>query len=183
MTRNGAKQRPWTTAEIAFLKDSAGLVPRREICRRLHRGKRAVENKAQQLGLSLRCHVPKLAWCDDCATWRGYLDADGRCRVCRMKDQLQGREAACADAMAAMDPTTRRIYEDAETKRQSRRLPLKPRKHESCPMSRYERSKAETRYLLDIEDWQYQCLKLQYDAAKTRLRRMREKTGTNPRKK
>ena len=34
-----------------------------------------------------------------------------------------------------------------------------------------------------METWECRVLKLRYDAAKTRLRRMREKTGTNPRKK
>ena len=49
-------------------------------------------------------------------------------------------------------------------------------------MSRYERDKAEAAYLIELEEWEYRRLKLPYDAAKTRLRRMREVTGTNPRK-
>jgi hypothetical protein len=47
----------------------------------------------------------------------------------------------------------------------------------------YERDKANTEYLLALEEWEYRRLKLPYDAAKTRLRRMRNVTGTNPRKK
>lgn len=182
MTRRGAAQRPWTTEEIASLIDMAGRLSKREICRQLRRSSASVKTMACRLDISLRCYKARLVWCDECATYRSHLDADGRCRICRMRDQLQGREAACADVMDAMKPEDRRIYEDAETLRQTRRMPPKPRKHESCPMSRYERAKAESRHLLDLEEWEWYCLKLRYDAAKTRLRRMREKIGSNPRK-
>ena len=49
-------------------------------------------------------------------------------------------------------------------------------------MSRYERDKDETAYLLALEEWEHRRLLLPYNAAKTRLKRMREVLGTNPRK-
>lgn len=185
MTRRGSAQRTWTTAEIDRLRDMAGRIPVREICRQLKRSRKSVEHAAARLGLSLRCCRTRLVWCDECATWRSALDRDGRCRVCRMREQLAGREAACAEALAAMTPEQRAVYAESEAKRSTRRFPSRPRpaKRESCPMSRYERDKAQAEYLLDLEKWEYRRLKLPYDAAKTRLRRMREVTGTNPRKK
>ena len=45
-----------------------------------------------------------------------------------------------------------------------------------------ERESAEADYLAAVEEWELAKYKRLYDASKTRLRRMREKTGTNPRK-
>lgn len=188
MTRKGAAQRPWTTDEIAYLIGAAGRIPRRDICRELRRGKRSVESMVRELRLhgvdvTLRCFRPRLVWCDECASWRTCLDArTGKCRVCTMRDRLAGREDACAEALASMDPAARAVYEKSEAKRMTRKIPQRPVKRESCPVSRYEREKADDAYLRAMEQWEWQCLKLRYDAAKTRLRRMREVTGTNPRK-
>ena len=183
MTRKGAAQRPWTTEELRILHDAAGRIPAASIARALGRPAGAVAKAAERQGLSLRCRVPRLVWCDECAKWRSHVDADGRCSVCRMRAQLQGREAACAEALAAMDPAQRAVYEDGEPRRRTRRLPPRPVERPSCPASRWQREKAAADHALAVEDWERRCLKLRYDAAKTRLRRMREKTGANPRKK
>lgn len=184
MTRKGARQHEWTTDQIAYLRDTAGRIPRREICRELKRSTSSVELKAHRLGLSLRCYKFQLVWCVECASWRTYTDErTGRCKVCTMREQLRGREDACSDALAAMSIEQRLIYEESEAKRATRRLPKRPQKMASCAISMYERRRTEAIYLIDLEKWEHSCLKLQYDAAKTRLRRMREKTGTNPRKK
>ena len=143
----------------------------------------SVKKAAGRLGLSLRCYRKKLVWCDECASWRSSLNSDGRCRVCAIRDGLAGREAACSEAMAAMTPEQRSVYVNSESKRSTKRYPARPQKRESSPVSRYEQDKAQTGYLLEIEEWEYRRLELPYDAAKTRLRRMREVTGTNPRKK
>lgn len=182
--REGARRNDWTTDEIAYLMDTAGRLSRREICKHLKRSKSSVERMAHRLGLSLRCYKPRLVWCDECATWRTYTnDRTGRCKVCSMSEQLRGRETACAEALSQMSIKDRLIYEESEAKRGTRKLPRRPQKTESCPISMYERKRAEASYLIALEQWEYDCRKLQYDAAKTRLRRMREKSGTNPRKK
>ncbi|RDB63652.1 hypothetical protein [Eggerthella sinensis] len=182
MTRRGSAQRPWTTDELERLRGMAGRLPVREVCRELKRSKGAVKMAASRLGLSLRCCRTRLVWCDECASWRSALDRDGRCRVCRMRSQLAGREAACAGALAAMTPEQRAVYAESESRRATRSFPPRPRKRESCPVSRYEREKARAAYLLELEEWEYRRALLPYNAAKTRLRRMREATGTNPRK-
>lgn len=183
MTRKGAVQEDWTTAEIAFLRDAAGRLSRREICFHLKKSHSSVEHQARREGLSLRCYKQALVWCNECASWRSYVNArTGRCKVCKMRIQLHGREVACAETMAIMTPEQRLVYEETESLRETREVPKRPVKQESCPVSRYQRKRAEERYLRALEAWEYKCLYLQYDAAKTRLRRMRKKTGTNPRK-
>lgn len=184
MTRKGSAQRPWTTDEIDRLRDMAGRLPRRDICRELKRSSGAVKMAAKRLGLSLRCCRTRLVWCDECAGWRSAVDKNGRCRVCRMREQLAGREAACVEVYASMTPRQRAAYDDQETKRGTRPSSLgpRPKRRESCPVSRYERDKAETAYLLALEEWEHRRLLLPYNAAKTRLKRMREVLGTNPRK-
>ncbi len=187
MTRGG-RHRAWTTREVAFLIDAAGRLPLRTICKRLGRSESAVESMASKLNrsgehLTLKCWSSRLVWCNECATWRtGIDDKTGRCRVCTMREQLRGREDACSRELAIMTPEQRLVYERTEAQRRTRKALERPQKRGSCPMSRYERSKAEERYLIDLEEWEYRTLRLRYDAAKTRLRRMREKTGRNPRK-
>lgn len=185
MTRRGSAQRPWTTAEIDRLRDMAGRIPVREICRQLKRSRKSVEHAAARLGLSLRCCRTRLVWCDECASWRSRLNDDGKCRVCQMRDQLAGREAACVDEYVSMTPEQRAVYDEEESSRGTRPSSLGPRPtmRESCPLSRYQRDKARSDYFLAIEAWEHRRVLLPYNAAKTRLKRMREIRGTNPRKK
>lgn len=93
-----------------------------------------------------------------------------------------GARAACAEALAAMAPSdapsTRRRRPSASP---SACRPT-PSSGLSPPHRTASRSIEEARYLAEVEEWEYRVLKLRYDAAKTRLRRMREKTGANPRK-
>ncbi|MCB6311791.1 hypothetical protein [Gordonibacter pamelaeae] len=185
MTRRGSEQFRWTSEEIATLRDMAGRVPATRIAVALGCSYWAVVQAAKRLGLSLRCYVTRLVWCDECAAWRSWVDPrTGRCRVCRMRDQLSGREAACAEELAEMTPAQRAVYDKSEAQRGTRPSSLgpRPRKRESCPVSRFERDRAEAAYLLDLEEWEYRRFKLPYDAAKKRLQRMREVRGTNPRK-
>lgn len=140
---------------------------------------------ASRLGLSLRCRTTRLVLCCECGSYRSAVDKrHGKCRVCRMRDQLQGREWACGEEMARMTPEQRDVYERNESRRGTKPSSLGPRPvlGESCVLSRYERQKAKTAYLLALEEWEYRRLMLPYDAAKKRLQRMREVTGTNPRK-
>lgn len=184
MTRKGSRQSDWTTDDIAYLLDTAGRLSLRVICRELKRSSMSVKKMAARLNLSLRCYQTKLVWCNECAQWRSYINkSTGKCKVCSMRDQLQGREAACVDVYQSMTAEQRLVYDENESKRGTRKYPARPQKRESCPMSMYERAKAEADYRLAIEAWEYQRVKLPYDATKTRLRRMREVIGANPRKK
>ncbi|MFR1639149.1 MAG: hypothetical protein ACLSVD_08210 [Eggerthellaceae bacterium] len=172
---------------IAFLMESAGKLlcaPSAEAWKkRALSGIHGFETEPIGRPPDVEMLVLETGLCNECATWRtGIDDKTGRCRVCTMREHLRGREEACALELSMMAPEQRLVYERTEMQRRTRRILERPKKRESCPMSRYERSKAEERYLIDIEEWEYRTLKLRYDAAKTRLRRMREKTGRNPRK-
>lgn len=126
-----------------------------------------------------------MVWCDCCATWRTSVSADtGACRVCRMRERLEGREDACAEALEAMTAEQRATYEESESLRGRRKpYPPRPKKPPTDGMTPAKAAKVEDAHLAALEAWELERVRLDYDAAKTRLRRMREKAGTNPRKK
>ena len=185
MTRRGDQQRPWSVADERYLAEHAGRVPLRDICLALKRSQDSVKSRAKRLGLSLRVPVWGLAWCDECATWRTSVsERTGRCRVCEMRERLAGREAACAEALAAMTPEQRALYSSTESRRGTRKkAPPRPKKPDTRAMGWFESVKAERAWHEAVEEWEYRRAKLPYDAAKTRLRRMREAVGSKKKKK
>lgn len=184
MTRKWAKQSAWTTKEEQFLLDNAGILTRREICRELKRSTESVRNKAKRYGISLRCFVGKLTWCNNCATWRTTVsERTGYCRVCAKREMLARSEQRVSDALAHLNFNQRTVYLNEESHRGTRKLPSKPEKQASVVGSLYARKKAEEQYLKDVERWEVACLDQLINANKTRLKRIRQKLGTNPRKK
>ena len=184
MTRKGAKQNAWTTTDEQFLIKYAGVLTRREICRELKRSHRSVETKAERLGISLRCYVSKLTWCNNCATWRSNVsERTGYCRVCAKREMLERSEKRVSDELAHLNFDQRTLYLNEESHRGTRKLPSKPEKQASVVGSLYARKKAEEQYLKDVERWEVACLDQLINANKTRLKRIRQKLGTNPRKK
>lgn len=184
MTRKGARQSSWTTTDEQFLLKYAGVLTRREICYELRRGRKSVEHKAKRLGLSLRCFKSKLTWCDKCAKWRTSISpATGHCRVCAKRDMLARSEQRVSDALQHLSLNQRTVYLQEESHRGTRHMPPKPLKQTSTVGSLYSRKKAEELYQKDLEAWEISCLDLLINANKTRLKRIRQKLGTNPRKK
>lgn len=184
MTARGGRQRPWTARERRYLAEHAGAAPLRDLCSALGRSEHSVRHAAARLGLSLRVPAWGLAWCDECACWRSAVDeATGRCPVCEMRERIAGREAACAAELALMDPAQRAAYGECEARRGRRKRPdPPPPRPDVRGMGAAEAARAERRWHLAEERWELAALRLDYDAAKTRLKRMREKTGRNPRK-
>ena len=184
MTRKGAKQHGWTTAEEQYLLDNAGVLTRREICRHLRRSAKSVKHKAERLGVSLRCYSSKLTWCNQCATWRTTVsERTGYCRVCAKREMLERSEKRVSDELAHLSFNQHTLYLNEEAHRGTRKLPSKPEKQASTVGSLYARNKAEEQYLKDVERWEVACLDQLINANKTRLKRIRQKLGTNPRKK
>ena len=100
--------RPWTEAEETYLANAAGILSPENLGRALGRTEASVEEAAGRLGLDVRCDGSSFVWCDHCATWRTRLNSrTGWCRICTMREQLRGRERACAEALAAMAPSCR----------------------------------------------------------------------------
>lgn len=184
MTRKGSKQQDWITSDEQFLLKYAGVLTRREICLELRRSSESVRTKAKRLNVSLRCFVSKLTWCNQCATWRTSVsDRTGHCRVCAKRDMLERSEQRVSDALSQLSINQRTVYLIEEAKRGTRKPPTKPTKQASTVGSLYARKKAEEQYLKDVERWEIACLDLLINANKTRLKRIRQKLGTNPRKK
>lgn len=184
MTRRGSKQQGWTTADEQFLLKYAGVLTRREICLELRRSSESVKTKAKRLGVSLRCFVSRLTWCDRCATWRTSVsDRTGHCRVCAKRDMLERSEQRVSGALSRLSIEQRAVYLREEPKRGVRKLPPKPLKQASTVGSLYARKKAEEQHLRDLERWEVACIDMLINANKTRLKRIRQKLGTNPRKK
>lgn len=176
-------QRVWTDAERVYLENAAGKLPLKQISEALERSTSSITAEADCLELSLDCPSAQFVWCDKCATWRTRLNVrTGWCRVCTAREQLRGREEACAEALFLLKPNERAIYEKTEAERQTKRLPPHPVKRFVPPIESGKRSEEDARYLAEVEEWECRVLKLRYDAAKTRLRRMRQKSGSNPRK-
>jgi len=178
--RRGADRVEWTTGDVDYLIASAGEMPIVEIARTLKRSRAAVYSKAHELGLSVRCYVSTMEWCDQCATKRTELDADGRCPVCRLRAQLDAAEQRVAAALEALPPDVREQYAASEALRYSRAtIPPRPT---LAGLEPYERHRAEDRHARAVEAAEAANLQRRVDAAKTRLKRIREKTGANPRK-
>lgn len=182
--RKGSKRRDWTTEEVRYLAEHAGRVPRREICRALKRSAKSVRRKAESLRISLRVPVWRMEWCDECATWRTSVNAQGRCPVCQKRANVEAENARCSDELAAMTPAQRRSFEAADSRRGGVKPPGRmPRRRRTDGMGLFAASRAEQEWLAAVEAWELERLTREYDASKQRLKRMRQARGTNPRKK
>lgn len=176
--------RAWTTSEIAYLKKWAGRKSVAEIHRHVKRSPHAIEHMAARLGLSLRVYKSRLVWCPKCSKRRTSVDRKhGWCRVCRKAIDLAGREKECERALKAMPAGRRERYEHNETKRGTKSTSLGPVPILKVPegVSPFCEARAIEQYYIALERWEYRRVKLQYDATKTRLMRMRKIIGTNPR--
>lgn len=181
--RKGAHRIDWSTKDIKYLRDNAGVLPMREICKHLKRSASSVKTEACRMGISLRCFKQKLKWCPVCAKWRSTVSPKtGQCRVCSKRKNLMDGEWRVSDALMQLTPAQRLIYDEEESSRGKRRVPPKPIKMKVSPRNRYKCAKEEERYTIALEAWEIKCLDLDIDANKTRLKRIRRKLGTNPRK-
>lgn len=183
--RKGRRRIDWTTEELRYLRENAGKVPLRDICRHLKRSYKSVTRMAERMRLSLRCRTSRLVWCTKCATYRTSLrEKTGHCSVCFKRDQLARAKVRTAEAYAALSTKDKAIYASTMTRRETV-LPPRPRSPEASmvPRDRNERLKAEEDYARALERWEIKCLDKLINAEKTLTKRMRLKTSSNPRKK
>jgi hypothetical protein len=162
--------RPWTTKELRYLRDSAGRVPAPEIQRTLGRSESSVRHQAEAHGYDLRCAKWRLAWCNDCATWRSRLRGDGTCEVCAAKRLADAAESR-ADALQRRLP-----MQGQDMPWGSRRLPMPPReKPPSTEGTPYERSTALQAWHKAEEQWELLRETRRYNAARKRAADIRKK--------
>lgn len=102
--------------------------------------------------------------------------------MCSKKKMLEDGEMRVSQELGKLTLEQRAEYNDQEVHRCTRRIPLKPIKLKVDPKNHYKYAKEEERYLREIEAWEIKCLDLRIDANKTRLKRIRQKSGSNSRK-
>lgn len=179
--RKGEKRNEWTTSELAYLQANAGHLPVAEIARELKRSRSSIKAMASRLGVSLRHYESSLAWCDFCATMRSELDEEGRCPVCKLNEQLVRAEWRVAEALHDLPAESRDLYANTESLRSSEAVRVE--RPSMAGLTLYKQRKADERYRLAVESAECAYLQRQVNSTKTRLKRIREKAGTNPRKK
>lgn len=131
----------------------------------------------------IRCAPRGMFWCARCATWRSELRPDsGWCEVCVRRERLTDYEWRCAEAMEIMSDEDRFVYENTEAKRAPRKTILCPSIAAVREMAREKGVPFEVEWARAEEEYCLKCVNRDMNALKKRLSRMREKTGTNPRK-
>lgn len=182
MGRKARNPEPWTFEDLAGVVDGAGLHSVDSMAERMGKDTEQVDAAAFLLGLDVELACPDLLWCDRCATWRTHLDASGTCLICSLRKRLAGRERAVAEALALLPPEQRELYAEMESLRGRRVERMPPLLTVPANATRREREALAAFQAQATEQWEIDRLTKDYNAAKTRLRRIREKSGTNPRK-
>ena len=126
----------WTARNIAFLAEHAGTMTVIEMADHLGCTVHAIYDEASRLRISLRM-MPPLVWCDTCAKWRTEVDEDGRCPVCKLREQTEKRREAyqleyertrCQQAAETLDETRRYNVAKKQLQRLRERTGGNPRK-------------------------------------------------------
>jgi len=183
--RKGARRIDWSTKDLKYLRDNAGLIPISKISKHLGKSPKAIQRKAETLGLSTRYFNSTLAWCPNCAHMRTEINPHtGVCRVCSKQKQLDKSEQRISEALAQLPFEQRSVLEHFELSRGSE-IPPKPvmKKVSTKPRYRYRRNRELIRYERELELWEIKYLDRRINANKKRLERIRMRLGTNPRKK
>lgn len=181
--RKGAKRRDWTVADLQFLRDNAGKMPRRELSRALKRGARAIESQVYLMrksgeDVTLRCFRSKLTSCPSCGARRGRMGSEGICEPCRRRRQLAKVQGRISDLLAKLPPEERAVYDATEAETESSWDPMPPPPH-LAGLGRYERARAEEAREIEVEDWLVRNLRRQVKAAQKRKERIEKKVKMN----
>ena len=179
MTRKGAKQREWTTAELRYLRENAGKMPRRELSRALKRGAKSLERRVARMreegeDVTLRCFVSRLETCPHCGALRSRIGADGICEPCRRRRQLAKVHGRIAELLAQLPPEERAVYDDTEAETESAFDPMPPPPRLDG-LTAYQRARAGEAREIALEDWLSRNLRRQVKAAQKRKERIQKK--------
>lgn len=179
MTRKGAKQREWTVADLRYLRENAGRLPRRELSRALKRGARAVESQVYLMrksgeDITLRCFRSRLSTCPACGALRSRMGSEGICEPCRRRRQLAKVHHRISDLLAQLPPGDRAVYGETEAETESAWDPMPP-PPPLAGLTAYERARAEETREIAIEDWLARNLRRQVKAAQKRKERIAKK--------
>lgn len=177
--RKGARRNDWTVADLEYLAENAGRIPKRQICQKLRRSSKSVERKAAWLrdrgrAVDLRHHRQSLEPCPSCGNMSGRRGKEGICEPCRRREQLATVHARIAELLPLLPPGERDTYEQTEAETESRRDPL-PSPPDTRGLSYYQRAKADEAYALELEDRVAGNLRREIKAAQKRKERIEKK--------
>ena len=190
--RKGAKRVEWTTEEVRYLLEHAGIDSKRSICRHLRRSHESVKQKAKQLraegyDISLRVYQTLTVICPKCSQARSkegrWTGRTGFCEVCRMRDSYQEALWRQAEAYADLTPEQRQEYDRTQPQTGRSNLPPRPKMPQTIGMSPQRARRVSELHAIEVEQWEKRCLTMLTNAVKKRTQHIREKAGTNPRKK
>ncbi len=171
----------WTTAEVAYLVENAGRIPKREICKYLKRRSESVKQKAkalraQGIPVDLRCYRPKLEACPACGCMRSTLGKHGICEVCRKRAQLTAIHSRISRLLHQIPFEERERYAETEAETESANDPM-PRSPSLEGLSYYATCKAKEARDRAMEAWQIRNLTRQVKAAQKRKERIQKKAN------
>lgn len=177
--RKGARRRDWTTAELRFLQENAGKMPRRELSRALKRGAAAVRQQAYRMrrdgeDIDLRCFESRLSTCPSCGALRSRMGSEGICEPCRRRRQLAKVHRRISDLLAQLPPEERAVYGETEAETESAWDPMPP-PPPLAGLTSYERARAGEAREIAVEDWLARNLRRQVKAAQKRKERIAKK--------
>lgn len=150
--------RDWTTADERYLRENAGIKPKREICRRLKRSSKSVERKAHAMrkrgeAICLRSFRPTLDTCPSCGRLSANLGKEGICEPCRRREQLDAINARISELWPLLSQEDRDTYERTEAETDTSRRDPRPKRPDTSGLSQYHRLKAEEVYATELERW------------------------------
>lgn len=179
--RMGGKRIDWTLDEVAYLLDSAGRVPLREICRHLRRSSESVRHMVRRLreqghAISLRHFEPRTAICPACGRSSATSREVGICRPCQLRRQLSAIEAQTADLMGRLPAEERATYEQTEAETGARTREPRPRAPRlDATATYYQRMRAEEAHDIALEQWETRRMEREVKAAQKRKERIAHK--------
>lgn len=172
MTRKGARQRSWSNADLSYLYLNLGKKPVKEIAKRLKRSEKSVYRKADRI----RRNEISLSWCSSCNSLRTIVDRKGKCRICNLRESTERTEKESRKLIERLDKETRENYLKNEPLRGSKREDLAEK------LSIIKQIKADKGFLVREEILELAYETRRYNAARSRLRHIREDLGISPRK-
>ena len=179
--RSGARRDEWQLDEVRYLLESAGRVPKHEICRKLRRSSKSVEHMASRLrsqgyAISLRCYQSQAITCPSCG--RSSLTAweTGICRPCTLRRRLAATEGQISDLLRRLPADVRSIYEDTEAEKGAHIIDPMPRMPTYAePPTLYQRLRDEEAYDKAMEEWEARRIQRELKAAQKRKERIQRK--------
>lgn len=182
--KKGARRNEWTTEQVAYLIESAGRVPKRDICAHLKRSSKSVERMAARLReqghpVTLRYYESRLTLCPMCGHMRYTATENGTCEPCRRREQLEAIQARIAELWPFLTQEQRDVYEQTEAETESRNDPMPRAPEIPAGWSEYRRQRAREDWLIACELALARNVMREVKAAQKRKERIEKKVKKN----